>query len=196
MITMLLLLLLLCDFILIKKEEEKKRRKERKISAYLLTQKQLWMYFCFYQETKAIFETKKKQQNLNENRIFYECQIGQFSLISICTMWCMIISLTICKAVRIRLLSHYYHHHQCPTMQNTIVVSTAIAVNDSLKRTNVLAHSLSYKMDGGEEKAKEGREGKRENAIKKRKCNVRWLVFFSFSFSSSFFSLSPVRSSF
>jgi hypothetical protein len=48
-------------------------------------------------------------------------------------MWCIIISLTICKAVRIRLLSHYYHH-QCPTTQHTIVAPTARAVDDSLKR--------------------------------------------------------------
>ena len=56
-------------------------------------------------------------------------------LISICAMWCIIISLTICKAVRTRLLSHHYHHHHCPTAQHTFVVSTAIAVDDdSLKR--------------------------------------------------------------
>jgi hypothetical protein len=62
-------------------------------------------------------------------------------LISICTMCCIIISLTICKAVRIRLLSHYYyHHHQCPTTQHTIVAPTARAVDDSLKRKSERAH--------------------------------------------------------
>ncbi len=62
-------------------------------------------------------------------------------LISIWTMWCIIISLTICKAVRIRLLSHYYHHHHCPTTQCTIVAPTAIAVDDdSLKRKSAREH--------------------------------------------------------
>ncbi len=89
-------------------------------------------------------------------------------MISICTMWCLIISLTICKAVRIRLLSHYYHHHHCPTTQCTIVAPTAIAVDDdslTRKSARALAHSLSCKMDREEKARKERGECYKEEKM-------------------------------
>ena len=84
----------------------------------------------------------------------------------------------------------------------TIVAPTARAVDDSLKRKSERAHWRTLrraKWMKKKNRQKEERKRGRENTIEKRKCNVRWLVFFSFSSpssSSSSFSLSPVRSSF
>jgi hypothetical protein len=110
----------------------------------------------------SISVSKKANKNKRKTDVrFYECK-NLVVLISICTMWCIIISLTIRKAVRIRLLSHHYHHHHhhhCPTTQHTIVAPTAIAVDDdSLKREN--ARALEKK-----KREKEGRECYREEKM-------------------------------
>lgn len=65
----------------------------------------------------------------------------------------------------------------------TIVAPTARAVDDSLKRKSERAHwriLRRAKWMKKKNRQKEERKRGRENTIEKRKCNVRWLVFFLF----------------